>query len=279
MLSKHLVIPLTALGAVLGLFLGLFAPVLPSAQAYPCGRPSGCTSFELVHAGATYGWYPVKHRYEFKGGRAAPSAWHKAGRGKLYQQNGMLTLVAPQGRAQSVRTIWTGVGYRQGRWEVRMRTARESAGNTDYRVVLSLVPESKRQRHCGAQDIDFLDYTPKKAHTAHFNIHTMPANRFAAREALARKVGGDEWHEFAVEVTDKHISWFIDAHVVRTEKRPAALSGRKYTMQAALVAEPRHKMNKTRVQLDWARYWTMKKKSRKSLSAPDTTRKHYADAC
>jgi hypothetical protein len=279
MLSKHLVIPLTALGAVLGLLVGLFTPVLPSAQAYPCGRPSGCTSFELVSAGASYNWYPVKHRYEFKGGREAPSAWHRAGRGKLYQQNGMLTLVAPKGRAGDVRTIWTGVGYREGRWETRIRTARESKGNTDYRVQLSLVPMSKRQRHCGAQDIDFLDYTPKKAHTANFNIHTLPNNRFFAKETLSRKIGGDEWHVFAVEVTETHISWFIDAHVVRTERRPAALSGKRYTMQAALVAEPGQRMNKTRLQLDWARYWTMKKKGSKSIKAPGTTQKRYRQAC
>ena|SRR4051794_3183683 len=275
MLSKHLVITLTALGVV----LGLFTPTLPSAQAAACGRPSGCTAFELVHAGASYGWYPVKHRYEFKGGRKAPRSWHKAGRGKLYQQNGMLTLVAPKGRAGDVRTIWTGVGYRQGRWETRMRTDRESKGNTDYRVVVSLVPESKRQRHCGAQDIDLLDYNPQRSHTANFNIHTLPNRRFSASETLKRKVGGDEWHEFAVEVTRSHISWFIDAHVVRTEKRPAALSGKKLTMQAALVAEPGHKMNKTRVQLDWARYWTLKKKNKKSVKAPGTSLKRYPDAC
>ncbi|GAA1966655.1 hypothetical protein GCM10009798_28810 [Nocardioides panacihumi] len=279
MFSKNLVMPLTALGAALGLFLSLFTSALPSAQAYPCGRPSGCTSFELVHAGATYGWYPVLHRYEFKGGRKAPSSWHKAGRAKLYQQNGMLTLVAPKGHAGDARTVWTGVGYRQGRWEVRMRTARETSGNADYRVMLSLVPESKRQRHCGAQDIDFLDYSPKQSHTANFNIHTLPANRFAAKQTLSRKVGGDEWHEFAVEVTRTHISWFIDAHVVRTERRPAALSGRKYTMQAALVAAPGHAMNKTRLQLDWARYWTMHKKNKKSIKAPATTPKRYLNAC
>lgn len=279
MLSKHLVIPLTALGVVLGLFTGLFAPTLPSAQAYACGRPSGCTSFELVHAGATYGWYPAAQRYEFIGGRKAPKVWHKAGRGKLYQQNGMLTLVAPKGRAGTVRTVWTGAGYRQGRWEVRMRTDRETRGNTDYRVVMSLVPESKAQRHCGAQDIDFLDYSPKLARTANFNIHTLPDRRFYAKQSLSRPVGGDQWHEFAVEVTQTHISWFIDAHVVRTERRPAALSGAKYTMQAALVADPGHAMNKTRLQLDWARYWTMKKKSKKSIKAPATTLKQYPAAC
>lgn len=273
MLSKHLVIKLAALGIV----LGLFTPALPNAQA-SCGRASGCTAFELVHAGASYNWYPAKHRYEFIGGRKAPSDWRKVGPGKLYQQNGMLTLVGRKGRAGEVRTLWSGVGYREGRWEVRMRTARESSGNTDYRVKLSLVPESRSQRHCGAQDIDFLDYTPKKAHTANFNIHTLPNHRFFAKESLPRKVGGDEWHEFAVEVTKKHVSWFIDAHVVWTEKRPAALSGRKYTMQAALVAEPGEKMNKTRVQLDWARYWTMKKKG-KSVKAPATTPKRYPYAC
>ncbi|MDH2413496.1 family 16 glycosylhydrolase [Nocardioides sp. CER19] len=274
MLSKHLVIPLTALGVV----LGLFTSAIPSAEA-SCGRPSGCTKFELIHAGSSYGWYPVKHRYEFIGGRKAPKTWHRAGRGKLYQQNGMLTLVAPKGRSAGVRTVWTGVGYREGRWEVRMRTDRESKGNTDYRVVMSLVPESKRQRHCGAQDIDFLDYSPSKAHTANFNIKTLPNRRFAASEALSRKVGHDEWHEFAVEVTKNHISWFIDAHVVRTERRPAALSGKKYTMQAALVPVAGHRMNKTRLQLDWARYWTMKKKSKKSIKAPATTAKHYRQAC
>ncbi|GAB7002941.1 hypothetical protein JCM18899A_04120 [Nocardioides sp. AN3] len=279
MLSKHLVIPVTALGVALGLFAVLFTPTLPRAEAYPCGRPSGCTSFELVHAGASYGWYPAAQRYEFKGGRKAPSAWHKAGPGKLYQTNGMLTLVAPKGQTSGVRTVWTGVGYREGRWEVRMRTDRETRGNADYRVVLSLVPVSKRERHCGAQDIDFLDYSPAKAHTAAFNIHTLPDLRFAAKQSLGRKVGSDQWHEFAVEVTKSHISWFIDAHVVRTERRPAALSGRAYTMQAALVPQQGRAMNKTRLQLDWARYWTMKKKSKKSIKAPSTTQKRYAGAC
>jgi len=274
MFKKHLV----AAVAVLGVVLGLFTPAQPSAQA-ACGRPSGCTAFELVHAGASYGWYPARHRYEFIGGRRAPSEWHRSGPGKLYQQNGMLTLVSRKGVTRDVRTIWTGVGYTQGRWEVRMRTARESSGKADPRVVLSLTPTRKNQRHCRGQDIDFLDYSPKRAHTANFNIHTLPHNRFHAAKSLSRKVGADEWHEFAVEVTKTHISWFIDAKVVRTERRPAALSGAKLTMQAALLTDPGKAMNKTRLQLDWARYWTMKKKSKKSVSAPATTPRRFGAAC
>lgn len=274
MLRKHLVAAVATLGAVLGLFI---AP-LPNAHA-ACGRASGCTAFELVHAGASYGWYPAAHRYEFIGGRKAPSEWHKAGPAKLYQQNGMLTLVSPKGVTRDVRTIWTGVGYTEGRWEVRMRTARESSGKADPRVVLSLTPTNKSQRHCRGQDIDFLDYTPKRPHTANLNIHTLPHNRFHAAKSLSRRVGSDEWHEFAVEVTKTHISWFIDAKVVRTERRPAALSGAKLTMQAALLTQPGKAMNKTRLQLDWARYWTMKKKSKKSIDAPATKPRGYAAAC
>ncbi|SFC88139.1 Glycosyl hydrolases family 16 [Nocardioides terrae] len=274
MFKKHLVAAVAALGVV----LGLFTSAQPSAQA-SCGRPSGCTAFELVHAGASYGWYPALHRYEFIGGRKEPHEWHRSGPGKLYQQNGMLTLVSQQGVTRDVRTIWTGVGYSEGRWEVRMRTARESSGKADPRVVLSLTPTRKSQRHCRGQDIDFLDYTPKRAHTANLNIHTLPNNRFHAAKTLSRKVGGDEWHEFAVEVTKTHVSWFIDAKVVRTERRPAALSGAKLTMQAALVTDPGKAMNKTRLQLDWARYWNMKKKSKKSIDAPSTTAKRFAAAC
>ena len=67
--------------------------------------------------------------------------------------------------------------------------------------------------------------------------------------------------------------------MVRTEKRPAALSGTKLTMQTALVAEPGKKMNKTRVQLDWARYWTLRRPSKLSVQAPAPTAGTYDGAC
>ena len=38
-------------------------------------------------------------------------------------------------------------------------------------------------------------------------------------------LGNDRWHTFAVEVTKSHISWFVDAHVINTERRAEALSG------------------------------------------------------
>ena len=270
---------LAVLGSVLAVALPLLATAPASAAPGSCGRPSGCTAFELVHAGASYNWYPVKHRYEFKGGRTEPREWRLTGPGRLYQQNGMLTLVGRKGRSADVMTTWKGVSYTKGRWETRLRTARESRGATDYRVQVALVPAAKKKRHCGARDIVMLDYTPKKSHTAKFAVRNLPNVQFVYDKELSRKVGSDEWHVFGVEVTPKHVKWFVDARLVATEKRPAALSGVPLTMQARLVAEPGARMNKTRLQLDWARYWTMKKKGVKATGGAKPDQKTYAGAC
>lgn len=274
MLSKSLIARLAVLGSILAVVLPA-----PSAQALPCGRVSGCTAFELVHAGASFNWYPVKHRYEFKGGRAEPKEWKLTGKGALYQQNGMLTLVGAKGVNNDVMTTWKGVSYTKGRWETRLRTDRESRGATDYRVQIALVPAAKKQRHCGAQDVMLLDYHPKKAHTAKFAVRNLPNLQFVYDKELSRKVGSDEWHVFGVEVTPRHIKWFVDAKHVATERRPAALSGVPMTMQARLVAEPGQRMNKTRLQLDWARYWTMKKKGKATGDGAKPEEKTYLGAC
>lgn len=270
---------LAVLGSVLAVALPLLATAPASAAPGSCGRASGCTAFELVHAGASYNWYPVKHRYEFKGGRTEPKEWKLSGKGKLYQQNGMLTLVGRKGPSRDVLTTWKGVSYTKGRWETRLRTARESSGATDYRVQIALVPAAKKKRHCGAQDIVMLDYTPKKSRTAKFAVRNLPNQQFVHTESLSRKVGSDQWHVFGVEVTKKHVKWFVDAKLVATEKRSAALSGVPLTMQARLVAEPGERMNKTRLQLDWARYWTMKKKGAKATGGATPEQKVYAKAC
>ncbi len=222
--------------AALVSILACLLPLVPApAQALACGRVSGCTRFELVSAGATYGWYPVAWRYEFKGGRTEPKQWKIRGRASQYQQNGMLTIVGKPGvHSREVASTWSGVSYSQGRWESRMRTRTYGKG-TPFRVQLALVPANHKQRYCGAQDVTFLDYTPKRRSTVKVAAHTRPALSFTYKKSLSRPVGGDEWHVFGVEVTKKHIAWFIDGRVAAIEKRPAALSRAAFTMQARLI--------------------------------------------
>ncbi|WP_300677289.1 hypothetical protein [Nocardioides sp.] len=266
--------------AALASALAVVVPLTPApAHAYACGRVSGCTSFELVSAGASYNWYPVAVRYEFKGGRTAPRQWKLSGAGKQYQQNGMLTLVAAAGRHTTpLASTWSDVHHTKGRWESRMRT-KQYGGGSAYRVQLALIPAKRSERHCGAQDITFLDYTPAKRSTAKVAANTLPAASYTYSKKLSRKVGGDEWHVFGVEVTAKHIAWFMDAHLVAIEKRPAALSGVDLKMQARLVPTAGKRMEKTRLQLDWARYWTMKKKGKTLGKAARPVRAINKAAC
>ena len=88
-----------------------------------------------------------------------------------------------------------------------------------------------------------------------FYIRTRPDNLYQA--SMRRGFGQDQWHTFAVEVTPKRISWFVDSHVIRTERRPDALSGRKFQVRFTMEAVKGKRMNKARMQMDWLRYWTL----------------------
>lgn len=266
--------------AALGIMLSLLTP---PAQAYPCGRPSGCTSFELVSAGAAYGWYPVKHRYEFKGGPHEPKEWKLAGRGKQAQRNGMLTLFARKGRqTKPVTSTWTGKSfyYSKGRWETRMRMAPESRTGKPYLVQLALTPAKKKRYYCGAQDINILHWSPSAPNTARVDVKSLPNHRFTKEKRLSRSITNDQWHVFAVEVTKKRVLWFVDGKIAANEPRDEALSGEKFKFQVRLIPTAPGKIHeKFRIQLDWARYWTLKKPNKKSVSAPKTTRVKNKAAC
>ena len=66
---------------------------------------------------------------------------------------------------------------------------------------------------------------------------------------------------------------------MRTERRPAALSGVPLTVRFAMQAVPGQTMNQSRMQMDWMRYWPARSPSKKSVAAPRTTQTTYAGAC
>jgi hypothetical protein len=227
-----------------------------------------------IHAGNTYGWYPTAWRDEFIG--PLKSYWHKSGRGTVRTKNGMLTLVAS---GRTVSTTLALPGHATGRWEVRWKSRKWGSARRNYTVRTELVPAGSRQQYCGARNIALESYTHGHAR-AHFYIHNLPDLAFvAAKRPTYAGYGGDHWHTFAVEVTPKHISWFVDAHVVSTERRSDALSGVPFTLRFTLKAVPGAAMNTTRMQLDWARYWTLAKPNDKSIDAPAPTPGTYPGAC
>ena len=225
-----------------------------------------------IHAGNTYGWY-WKHnlwRQEFESG--IPSFWNTNGRGTVREQHGMISLEASRGSATATLT---GHAHRYGRWEVRLRSNRYETGGANYKVVTELVP-ARAAYHCGASNIGLESYRIGTTR-AHLYDRTLPDHEYRAVQHV--RFRSNYFHTYAVEVTRTHISWFVDAHVVRTERRPAALSGQLMTFRFALVAQPGQRMNHSRMQADWVRYWSYNRPSTRSIKAPQMTSGLYGEAC
>jgi len=260
MLSERLTRTAAAAAGLLALPL-LAAP----AQAMPIPGP--------IHAGNTYGWYPAAQRYEFISRLGSDWKTH----GNVRTQNGMLTLVS--GTHGNVSATLRGAGHARGRWEIRWRGEEHSHRHASYRIQTALVPSARSSRHCGGQDIVF-ENSRASRNRAGLAIHTLPDHAFTTTvKPRGQSFDHDHWHTFAVEVTGKRISWFVDAHVVATETRPAALSGVPMTVQFRLVAAKGKRMDPARMQMDWMRYWSLSKPDDKSTKAPSPRQTTYADAC
>jgi hypothetical protein len=82
-----------------------------------------------------------------------------------------------------------------------------------------------------------------------------------------------------VEVTRNHVSWFVDTRVVRTERRDRVLTGVELRPRLRIEAEGGGRMNDSRLQADWVRYYTLKRPNAKSIKAPQMDRKRYRQGC
>jgi hypothetical protein len=255
------------------LLLACVTLLLPTGASW--GREARPTAIPgPIHAGNTFGWYPAAWRDEFVG--PMKSVWQKSGVGVVKTKNGMLTLGAS---GRSVAATLDMPGHDTGRWEIRWKSKQYGTGRTPYTVRTELVPAGDREQYCGARNIALESYTHGHR-KAQFYIRNLPDLAFrAAKGPTYAGFGGDHWHTFAVEVTPNRISWFVDARVIATERRPEAISGVPLTVRFSLKAVPGQAMNPARMQMDWLRYWTLAKPNDKSINAPQTTMGTYPKAC
>lgn len=263
MLSQPMIRRLTALGGAAALVLAL-APASVAEHARPPGP---------VNAQTTYDWGKPQWQDDFVGPRK--EIWQvRARHGNVRNQHGMLTLNT--GTSGSVSATLKGSGHETGRWEIRLRSRQYETGHTPYRVRTELIPAGTRDQHCGARNVALESYRLGGSR-AHLYIRNLPDRSFNARTGM--NLGNDRWHTFAVEVTPQHISWFVDAHVLVTERREAALSGVPFTVRFTMAGVPGARMDRGRMQMDWLRYFTLRKPNSRSIDAPQATRSTYADAC
>jgi hypothetical protein len=223
-----------------------------------------------TNAGKIFRWGNAQWADDFVG--PVKRSWHQNRPRLIRNQHGMLTI---NGTAHSgtVAATLRGHGRTVGRWEARVRAEQYSGAHTAYKVVWELVPIGAY--HCGARSIQLADYRLGR-HRAHVGVHNGRAY-FAAAKRLDLSAG--PFHTYAVEVTRRHVAWFVDTHVIRTERRPAALSGATFKVRFRLVATPGARMNPGRMQMDWVRYYTLDRPNARSIDAPAMRRLTYHRAC
>ena len=259
----------TVLTGAAGLVVTLLAVLGPQpAQAHHAGSSPG-----PVNAQSTFKWGRPQWQDDFEGARTK-KFWHVTGRGHVQNQHGMLTLNTA--RRGDTRATLERAGHRTGRWEIRLRSRRFGSAASNYQVMTQLVPAGSRAQHCGARNVSLEQY--RLGHRrASFFIRTRPARQFSDHQRL--NLDNNRWHTYAVEVTPRRISWFVDAHVITSERRPAALSHVPFTVRFTMAATPGARMNQSRMQMDWLRYFDLSRPDRKSVAAPRAQEGRYAGAC
>ncbi len=262
MISRTLARRLTAIAGAAALTLGL-APASLADHARPPGP---------VNAQTTYDWGKPIWQDDYIG--PLKKIWRTKGRGAVRNQHGMLTLNTA--RRGSVSATLKGTGHKVGRWEIRLRSREYGRSHRSYKVRTELIPAAKRAQHCGARNVALNSYR-LGGNRVHHYIRSLPDDQAVAHTGV--NLGNDRWHTFAVEVTKKRISWFVDGHVLSTENRREALSDVPYTVRFTMLGQGSKRMNKARMQMDWLRYYTLRKPNSKSVKAPLPRSGSYANAC
>lgn len=251
--------------------VALAALVTVPATTPPDAHDARLVASSPTNAGKVYRW----GNSQWHDGFTEPlrRAWHVNKPRLVRNQHGMLTVNATA-HSGTVAATYTGHVRQYGRWEARVRAEQYTRRYTPYHVTAELVPSGAY--HCGARNLELATYRLGSGR-AHVAIRNLPARQFTY--AVARNLGPGHFHTYAVEVTRKHISWFVDTHVVMTERRPAALSGARFSVRFRMVADHGARMNPGRMQMDWIRYYTLERKNARSIAAPRAHRGRYRSAC
>jgi hypothetical protein len=254
----------------------------PSAD-HVSGSPATTTSLSRTELRPVATTYPTNAAKIFRWGNAvwkdefvqpfSTAKWRANHPSLVRDQHGMLTLDSTPTSGDVVVTA-AGHGTQYGRWEARVRTRSYSGSGPAFRAVWELVPTNGSYA-CGARSIELSDYVVG-AGAATMHVRNTPNADFTTSKSLPLN---NTFHTFAVEVTPDHVSWFVDTRVVMTERRPQALSGATFAPRFRLVATPGTTMRKSRMQMDWVRYYTLARKNAKPITAPQATQTTYAAAC
>ena len=269
-------------------------PPTPAASRVPTIPVSASPT-----ASGTYGWHGKLYDFAWAygesltsppyGGSQRARGWwedRSDGTARAYVRNGGLEIAtSPGGRGGpgdlgSASATLHDQPRTTGRWEIRHRSDTYERASGRYRVLVELVPDSAAHDGCEAQTITIAELDPLGS-TA--RIGARSGARSWTRSVAGVAQGMSRSRNYAVEVTERRITWFFDGEVVGTLRDPAALPREPMTVRLSLVGEGspeagQPEMNATRLLFDWVRGWDLGG-GRKPPRGPRLQEGTYDGAC
>ena len=213
-----------------------------------------------------------------------PSGWWSDasnGSGRAAKHNGGLMLDSQReshgpGDHGTTSATLRGNPMKYGRWETKLRLKSPENNARDYRVRVELVPDRPGDYHCGAQNITVADIA---AHGPHITVGAR-AMRGARKWTYRKRIGSLNGTSaaFAVEVTKRHISWFVNGRVIATLRSEAAVSDVPLTLRLSLVGDGQEEMNRTAAISDWQRAFSLTR-GKQTTSGHPLRQGTYAGGC
>lgn len=237
--------------------------------------PFARSSLPATPASKAHGWNPSLFDFGWEHGESLSSRPQRGidrrgwwvdgsiGYGRAAKHNGGLMLDSKRenrnGAGDRGRTWVTMRGNPRayGRWEVRIRLKSAEATHRDYRAKVELVPNKKSAYRCGGQNITIAEL---RAHsrTMRFGAKSTKANK---QWRGRKRVGNiqDLALAVAVEVSKRHISWFLNGKLIGTVRNSAAVSDVPLTLRLSLNGVGNKEMNRTKAIFDWMRGFSLKR--------------------
>lgn len=182
-----------------------------------------------------------------------------SGLGRVSLHNGQIELDSQRygvgaGDFGTTSAILQGAAGRYGRWETRLRVNRFETGAKNFRALIELVPDKASDDSCGARTITVADL-PVGGSTVGFGVTSGSGKEWSTTKKFTI---GIYPAAFAVEVTKRHITWFINGTPIGTVRDKAALPKGPMTIRLRLVGQGTSEMNHTQLFADWVRGWSLK---------------------
>ncbi|MGN0062620.1 MAG: hypothetical protein ACI379_00140, partial [Nocardioides sp.] len=162
---------------------------------------------------------------------------------------------APQGASGDVQgTLQGGGSARLGRWETRGSTTQRSTSGRSYRIRYELVPASQAGQRCASSGIVIAETTGPGGDLT-YGVRGPRGGSWARTTTLSSTVGASS---FAVQVTKRHITWFLNGSPIGTVRDRAMIPRQRMTVRISMLDVDGSPMKSAKSTVDWVRSYTLK---------------------